>query len=192
MKSSKRSDGGNANLIIAPANENSTVSCMISIFMRGRRKQFLTLGEEGWMDDILVEAKMNEWLSDSGQLQQITHQLLQVFPVFPTQASISLPYPIPTRCILGASGEENDRIVRFHYNVKGIRKGSLSDIHGIGRTVQVKVGQDVPVGCKMGQVPVRLGRKKWSATYESRRSYETTCGSGRAEAFMTTLKSIKL
>lgn len=46
-----------------------------------------------------------------------TYQLLQVFPIFPLEAAISFPHPIPTWSMLGSSSKEDDGVIRFDCSV---------------------------------------------------------------------------
>lgn len=94
----------------------------------------LTLREEIGVNDILI-TNVSTFPSI---ISNMTNQSLQVLPILPTQAAVSLPDPIPTRRVLVARGEEDDRIVRLDYAVS--MKSRTTQVHE--RTIEIQIREN--------------------------------------------------
>jgi hypothetical protein len=79
-----------------------------------QRSDVCDLAEKLRADECASEGK--EHFGEEIRVHNI--QSFQILTVLPTEASVSLPHPVPARGIFASSSKENDSIVRFHIKVK--------------------------------------------------------------------------
>lgn len=105
-----------SDLMIAPANEKSTGDTVNKDILLRLLSRELTYFLRRMRSAQYTKWSQYQWNFTS--CRTMAHQLLQVFPIFPAQAAIRLPDPVPTWCMFSPSGEKYDSIICFHCKSK--------------------------------------------------------------------------